>query len=110
MMAEEKASPTPKNFTQMSAEDMHALIEKEGKNFITQTEEGDIPLNDYLASEGFDLTRLMNLFFAFEYFERSNPSQKNYDGRYGLLYEIVYTELGKLLGNDLYGPEYVIGL
>jgi hypothetical protein len=110
MMAEEKAVPTPKNFTQMSADEMHALIEKEGKNFITQTEEGDINLNDYLASESFDLTRLMNLFFAFEYFERGESSQKNYDGRYTTLYELVYAELGKLLGDDLYGPEYVIGL
>ena len=109
-MAEEKAVPTPKDFTEMSADEMHALIEKEGENFVTQTKDGDISVEEYLSSEGFDLTRLMNLFFAFEHFERTDNSQRNYDARYALLYEIVYTEIGKLLGNDLYGPDYVISL
>jgi len=109
-MAEEKALPTPKHLAQMSADELHALIEKEGKNFVEQTEDGDISINEYLASENFNLTRLLNLFFAFEYFERGEPKQKTYDARYGLLYELVYAELGKLLGDDLYGPEYVIGL
>lgn len=109
-MAEEKAVPTPKDFTEMSADEMHALIEKEGENFVTQTQDGDISIEEYLSSEGFDLTRLMNLFFAFEHFERNDNSQKNYDAKYASLYEIVYAEIGKLLGNDLYGPDYVIGL
>jgi hypothetical protein len=109
-MAKEKAVPTPKDFTEMSAEEMHALIEKEGENFVTQTQDGDISIEEYLSSEGFDLARLMNLFFAFEHFERNDSSQKNYDARYASLYEITYAEIGKLLGNDLYGPDYVIGL
>lgn len=110
-MAEEKAVPTPKDFTQMSAEEMNSLIKKEVDNFITQTKDGDIAINDYLSAEGFDLARLMNLFFAFEYFERAEMAEeKGYDAQSATLYEIVYTELGKLLGNDLYGPEYVIGL
>jgi hypothetical protein len=109
-MAKEKAVPTPKDFTEMSAEEMHALIEKEGENFLTQTQDGDISVEEYLASEGFNLTRLMNLFFAFEYFERTENNQRNYNEKYASLYEIVYAEIGKLLGNELYGPDYVIGL
>jgi hypothetical protein len=110
MMAEDKAQPVPTDISQMSPNDLHALIEKEGKNFVQQTEEGDIDINEYLASEQFDLPRLLNLFFAFEYFHRAGSKQANFDSRYGLLYELVYAELGKLLGTQLYGPEYVIGL
>lgn len=109
-MAEQNPTPT-KNFTQMSAEELRALIEKEGENFVTQTQDGDIDINEYLASEKFDVQRLLNLFFAFEYFERAdNSPSADYDVRYGRLYELVYNEVGKLLNADLYGPSYIVGL
>lgn len=110
IMAEQNPTPT-KNFTQMSADELKALINQEGENFVTQTQDGDIDINNYFASERFTLQRLLNLFFAFEYFSRAeNSSSESYDARYGLLYELVYHEIGKTLDADLYGPEYIIGL
>ena len=110
-MAEKEPTPT-KNFTQMSAEELRELIKQEGENFVTQTQDGDISINEYFVSEKFTLQRLLNLFFAFEYFERADnfPSRGYDSGRYALLYELVYHEIGKLLDSDLYGPEYIIGL
>lgn len=112
-MAEENALPAPKDFTQMSADELHALIEKEGSNFVQQTENGDIGINEYLESEGFDLPRIMNLFFAFEYFERtpSGFEAKSYKSEYAVLYGLLYDRISKFFGDQtIYGPEYIVNL
>jgi len=115
-MAEKDITPTPssepKDFTSMSADELHNLIETEGKNFIEQTKDGDIQDEDYFASEKFDLTRLMNLFFAFEYFERTSGSEKkNYSPEYSRLYELTYHKVNEYLdGIGLYGPDYIVNL
>jgi hypothetical protein len=109
---EPTSTPEPRDFTSMSADELHNLIEKEGKNFIEQTKDGDINAEDYFASEEFDITRLMSLFFAFEYFERTDGSDnKKYSPEYSKLYELTYSKINEYLGGlGLYGPDYIVNL
>jgi hypothetical protein len=117
-MAEEPTNPTPTSeaeerlFTKMSEQELHTLIETEGKKFLEQTADGDIEPSDYIEAEGFSLSRLMNLFFAFEYFERtqSGDNAKNYSNEYLLLYIEVYEKIKQYMGGELYDPEYAMKL
>jgi hypothetical protein len=117
-VAEDTANPTPTSqpeeqlFTKMSEKELHALIEQEGRKFVEQTADGDIEPSDYLESEDFSLSRLMNLFFAFEYFERTETGNKskNYDSKYLELYIEVYEKIKQYMGGDLYDPEYAMKL
>jgi hypothetical protein len=106
------SSPEPRDFTTMSADELHSLIETEGKRFVEQTKDGDVAHNDYFATEQFSLDRLMNLFFAFEYFERTDGSEKrNYPPEYSLLYELTYHKVNDYMGGlGLYGPDYIVNL
>ena len=96
----------------MSESELHALIETEGKKFVEQTADGDITPNDYIEAEDFSLDRLMNLFFAFEYFERTIPGDKakKYDSAYLELYIEVYEKIKQYMGGDIYDPEYAMKL
>jgi hypothetical protein len=54
----------------------------------------------------------MNLFFAFEYFERTGGlDKKKYSSEYSKLYELTYLKLNEYLGGlGLYGPDYIVNL
>ena len=107
------SAPEPRDFTTMSADELYSLIETEGKRFVEQTGEGDIEPNDYFATEQFDLTRVMNLFFAFEYFGKigDGPGGKPYPSEYLGLYELTYHTINEYLGGiGLYGPDYIVNL
>jgi hypothetical protein len=117
-VAEDTTNPTPTSqpeerlFTKMSERELHALIEEEGRKFVEQTAEGDIEPSDYLEAEDFSLSRLMNLFFAFEYFERTiaGDKTKKYDDAYLELYGEVYQRIKTYMGGALYDPEYAMKL
>jgi hypothetical protein len=115
-MADKDITPTPssetKDFTTMSADELYNLIETEGKRFVEQTKDGDIDVNDYLETEKFDLERVMNLFFAFEYFTRGAGSEsKEVSSYYSPLYQLVYEKIDEYMGNlGLYGSEYIVNL
>jgi len=115
-MAEKDITPTPslepKNFTTMSADELYNLIDTEGKRYVEQTKDGDIEINDYLATEKFNLDRIMNLFFAFEYYTRgAGINTKEVPPEYSMLYQIVYEKIDEYMGNlGLYGPEYIVNL
>ncbi len=106
-MAEEKtnAQPEERDFSKMSVQELHNLVVTEGRNFVEQTKDGDIAIKDYINAENFSLTRLTNLFFAFEYFEKTEHGQSNktYGDEYGELYLAVYDRLNKIMGGgDIY--------
>jgi hypothetical protein len=117
-VAEDTTNPTPTSqpeerlFTKMSERELHALIEQEGRKFIEQTAEGDIAPSEYIEAEEFSLNRLMNLFFAFEYFERTEAGDKarKYDSAYLELYVEVYQRIQTYMGGELYSPEYAMKL
>jgi hypothetical protein len=115
-MADKDITPTPsskpKDFTTMSADELYNLIETEGKRFVEQTKDGDIDINDYLETEKFNLERVMNLFFAFEYYTRgAGIDIKEVPSEYSMLYQIVYEKIDEYMGNlGLYGPEYIVNL
>jgi hypothetical protein len=107
------STPEPRDFTSMSVDELYSLIETEGKKFVEQTEDGDIEPNDYFATEQFDLTRVMNLFFAFEYFDKSSSESggKPYPPQYSRLHELTYHTINEYLGGiGLYGPDYIVNL
>jgi hypothetical protein len=102
-------TPTERDFTKMSVQELNNLVIAEGRKFIEQTKDGDIAVEDYIESENFSLTRLMNLFFAFDYFERTEHGNvnKNFGGEYSELYIQVYAQMSKIMGDkDIY-PGYI---
>jgi hypothetical protein len=106
------STPEPRDFTSMSADELFSLIETEGKRFVEQTKDRDIEIDDYLATEKFNLARVMNLFFAFEYFIRGAGSEsKKVPSDYSMLYQLVYEKIDEHMGGiGLYGPEYIVSL
>lgn len=94
------AEQPTRDFTQMSVQELNNLVVSEGRKFVEQTQDGDISFDDYIESENFDLTRLMNLFFAFEYFERTEHGNKNkvFAQEYDQLYLAIANKLEKLFG------------
>lgn len=106
------SQPDERLFTDMSDTELHSLIETEGKKFVEQTADGDIAPEDYIEAENFSLSRLMNLFFAFEYFERTDDgdTKRNYSDQYQGLYFEVYQRIAQYMGGEIYGPEYTMKL
>ena len=116
-MAEQNSTPAPeKNFTQMSAKEFADLIRKEGDNYIAQTENGDIRPEDYLDSEKFTPDRLFSVYFAFEYFTRTEHGEKsglspvNEKAEYSDLYAIVHSTIEQATDMNLFGAEYLLKL
>lgn len=109
-VAEEKPdAPVERDFTKMSVQELNNLVVSEGRKFLEQTKDGDISVEDYIESEDFSLIRLMNLFFAFDYFERTEHgnANKTYGTEYLELYTQVYAQVSKIMGDtDIY-PGYI---
>lgn len=109
-MADETTNtPTERDFTKMSVQELNNLVVSEGRKFLEQTKDGDLAVEDYIPSENFSLVRLMNLFFAFDYFTRTEHgnANKNFGGEYSELYTQVYAEISKIMGDkDIY-PGYI---
>ena len=109
-------TPAEKNFTQMSAQEFADLIRKEGDNYIAQTENGDIDPAQYLDAEKFTPDRMFSLYFAFDYFTRTENGEKSgispvYEKpEYNDLYALLHSTIEQGAGMNLFGAEYLLKL
>jgi hypothetical protein len=119
-MAEDKKTTESKSveerdYSSMSDKELYELIAEEGAKFVEQTENGDINPLDYYQSEQFTFQRLINLFFAFEYFMRTNHGSQGVYGKelekhpeWMTLYAMTLDVLRDGSGMELYGDEYIL--
>lgn len=110
------SEPTKFDLSRSTPEQLADLIRKEGDNFIVQTEEAGIDEGKYLDEEKFDVERMLNLYFAFEFFDRTDQgrasgiSPVNEKYQYSVLYALLHGRIEQTLDMNLFGSEYIIRL
>jgi hypothetical protein len=105
---------------EMNAEEIVVLLNEKITDFhntLLGDPEKPFAIGDYLSEKNISDDDLFNLFFGFDFINRSDYAVQNNIADQienqtsgNLLYEALYHEMQTRLGSELYGSEYIVNL